>query len=131
MANPESITVTDTTPNNAVSQPDAQSIDTNGTIPVAVGGRTDRLIFEVVNDDNAALTFKVLAGDNPPAIQAPAGDLSVALAASGGGATAKRIVGPFESARFLQADGTINVSFQAATGAPAASIRCYRLPNRF
>lgn len=129
MANPSSLTITDLTRDAAVSLPTAQAIDTNGTVPIAAGGNTGRLLIEVVNTDDAALTVLVKAGDNPPALRSGLGDLSVALAATGGGATASRLIGPFEAARFCQDDGSINVTFTAATGAPAASVRVYRLPK--
>jgi hypothetical protein len=130
MANPASLTINDLAANSAISLPTAQAIDTNGTVPIDAKGQTDLLIIEVVNTDDAALTVAVKAGDNPPAQRAGLGDLSVALAASGGGATASRMIGPFESARFAQDDGKVNVTFTAATGAPAASVRVYRLPRK-
>ncbi len=128
MANPASITVTDLTVNTAVNQPSTQAFDTDGDIPILAAGaaRADRLILEIINTDDAALTVTVKAGDNPPSHLAA--DLAVALAASGT-ATDKRIIGPFESARFLQDDGKILVNFAAATGSPAGTIRAYRLPK--
>lgn len=129
MANPSSLTITSLTRNAATSLPTAQAIDTNGTVPIAAESLMDRLLIEVVNTDDAALTVLVKAGDSPPALRAGQGDLSVALAASGGGATAKRMIGPFESARFAQSDGSIDVTFTAATGSPAAEVRVYRLPK--
>lgn len=129
MANPTTLTITELTRNAATSQPTVDTIDTNGTVPIEAGSLTDRMVIEVVNADDAALTVLVKAGDNPPALRAGQGDLSVALAASGGGATAKRMIGPFESSRFAQDDGSINVTFTAATGAPNAQVRVYRLPK--
>jgi len=126
MANPASITVTACSANSAVNQPAAQTIDTDGTVPITVGGRMDMLILEIINAAAAALTVTIGAGDNPPSPLAA--DLAVALAATGG-ATAKRIIGPFESARFLQSDGTVNVTFLAASSTPNATVRAYRLPK--
>jgi hypothetical protein len=112
--------------NSVVTQPATQAFDTDGDIPIAVGGRMDRLILEIINTAGAALTVTIKAGDNPPSPLAA--DLAVALAATGGG-TAKRIIGPFESARFLQDDGTVLVNFLAASSTPAGTIRAYRLPK--
>ncbi|HEV7701269.1 MAG TPA: hypothetical protein VGO43_13640 [Pyrinomonadaceae bacterium] len=126
MANPAAITVTDCLMNSVVTQPATQAFDTDGDIPIAVGGRMDRLILEIINTAGAALTVTIKAGDNPPSPLAA--DLAVALAATGGG-TAKRIIGPFESARFLQDDGTVLVNFLAASSTPAGTIRAYRLPK--
>lgn len=126
MANPSAITVTACSANSAVNQPAVQTIDTDGTVPIAVGGAMDRLILEVINAAAAALTVTIKAGDNPPSPLAA--DLAIALAATGT-ATDKRIIGPFESARFLQDDGTVNVAFLAASSTPNATVRCYRLPK--
>lgn len=126
MANPASITVTDCVTNSAINQPSTQAFDTDGDIPIAAGGRMCDLILEIINTDNVALTVTVKAGDNPPSPLAA--DLAIALAATGT-ATDKRIIGPFESARFMQDDGTVLVNFLAASGAPAGTIRAYRLPK--
>jgi hypothetical protein len=128
MANPASLTITELTKNAAASLPTAQAIDTNGTVPIAAGSLVDRLLIEVVNTDDAALTVKVVGGTGDQAHNSA--DLSVALAATGGGATAQRMIGPFEAARFCKADGSIDVTFTAATGAPAANVRVYRLPRQ-
>lgn len=50
-------------------------------------------------------TLSILAGDNPPAIAAGQGDLDVTV---GGSATVW--VGPFESGRFLQSDGSLEMT---------------------
>ena len=128
MANPTSFTITELSPNSYASLPTAQAVDTNGTVPIDAKGDIGGIIIEVVNTDDAALTVKILKGDNPPAI-AQGDDLSIALAASGGGATAQRMIGPLEGAKYIQDDGKISVNFTAATGAPAASVRVYRLPR--
>jgi type IV pilus biogenesis protein CpaD/CtpE len=86
----------------------------------------DRLIFEFINAAAAALTITIPAGTSAAAHQAK--DLAIALAATGGG-TAKRIVGPLESARFMKADGTIDLVFLAASSTPNCTVRCYRLPK--
>ncbi len=125
MANPASLTVNELPSNAAVNQPAAQAVDTNGTINVPVKSQTDRLMVEIVNTDDAALTVTIKAGTGVQAHTAR--DLVVSLAASGGG-TANRIIGPLESMRFAKADGSIDIQFAAATGSPAASVRVYRLP---
>jgi hypothetical protein len=129
MANPSTLTITELTRNAATSRPTVDTIDTNGTVPIVAGSSTDRMVIEVVNADDAALTVLIKAGDNPPALRAGQGDLSVALAATGGGATSSRMIGPFESGRFAKNDGDIDVTFTAATGAPNAQVRVYRLPK--
>jgi hypothetical protein len=64
----------------------------------------------------------VLAGDNPPAIAAGLGNLVVNV-----GNNATRWIGPFESGRFLQNDGTILVDI--ATGFVAGTITAFKVPR--
>jgi hypothetical protein len=129
MANPTEITVTDLAANSSVTQPAVNTIDTNGTVPVPAGGATERVVLEVINTDDAALTVTIKAGAaGAGAVRGAIGDLAVSLPASGT-AGDKKIIGPFESARFVQSGGKINVQFAAATGSPAATVRAYRLPK--
>ena len=128
MANPATLTVTDLVANGSVTQPAVNSIDTTGTVPAAVAGAAERVVIEVVNAAVVALTVKVKAGaEGAGAGRGQIGDVSVALAASGS-AGDKKIIGPFESARFVQADGKLNVEFTPASGSPNATVRLYRLP---
>jgi hypothetical protein len=129
MANPTSLIVNDLSANGAITQPAAQTIDTNGTVPLAVEGEHERVLLEVINADDAALTVTVKAGvESAGAMRSSIGDLAVALPASGT-TGANKIIGPFESARFAQSGGAMNVAFLAATGAPNATVRVYRLPK--
>lgn len=61
----------------------------------------ERTVLRVVNGATAG-TVTVLAGGNPPALAAGQGDLAVAV-----GSSATVWVGPLESGRFLQADGSL------------------------
>lgn len=127
MANPEALTVTDLTANGSVAQPTADTIDTNGTVPIAAAdilGATDRLVLEVTESNVRALTVKVLQGDNPPAVRTGVGDLEVAIAQN-----ACKVIGPLEGARFLQSDGTVDVTFTGTGGAASAGVRAYLLPK--
>lgn len=129
MANPSALTVTTLTANGSVAQPAVNTIDTNGTVPAPIESAHELVLLEVINADDAALTVTIESGDEGAgAGRASIGDLSVALSATGGG-TDKKIIGPFEPARFMQALGKLNVTFTAATGAPNATVRCYRLPK--
>lgn len=126
MANPTKLTVTSLALDGSVARPTEDVIDTNGTVPIAaadLAGRTGDLILEVVEQNVATLTVKVLAGDNPPSVRSSLGDLSVTIAKN-----AAKIIGPFESARFMQDDGTVQVSFSEATAA-SAKVRTYLLPR--
>lgn len=121
MANPVNFTVNELSANAAVAQPAAQAVDTNGTINCPVKSQTDRLMIELNNADDAAVTVTVKAGTGSQAHTAR--DLAVTVAA---GAT--KVLGPLESMRFVKADGSIDLGVQAATGSPALNVRVYRLP---
>ena len=127
MANPANLTINEIAANSAMNLPAAQVVDANGTINIPCESLTDRMLIEIVNNDDAALTVTLKAGTM--SVAHTARDLVVALAASGGGATASRMIGPLESARFVKPDGSVDVQFQAATGSPACSVRVYRLPK--
>lgn len=127
MANPASITITELLKDGAQNQPSTQAIDTTGNVPVNAAGLVDRLILEVINLAAVVLTVTVKAGTGDQALIAA--DLAVSMAATGT-ATDKRIIGPFEAARFMKADGSIDVNFNPASGSPNATVRCYRLTNK-
>lgn len=130
MANATAITVTALSANSAgVAQPTADVLDTGTaavTISADVGGRSDLVILEVKNTAGAAnnLTVSVLAGDNPPAFRAGLGTLDTTIAQN-----ATAIIGPFESGRFIQDNGKLDVTFTPAAGTIGANIRCYKLPK--
>ncbi len=123
--NPATLTITDIGESSAVTKPAGDAIDTEGTVPLAADGATERIVLDIENLDDAALTVRIKAGVHE---RGALGDLSVSLAASGGG-TAKRVIGGLESARFAQKGGHMNIEFDAATGAPNALVRAYRLPR--
>ncbi|MFJ2209334.1 hypothetical protein [Streptomyces microflavus] len=64
----------------------------------------------------------IKAGQNPPAIAAAMGDLVVAV-----GNNATRWIGPFESGRFIQADGSLLVDI--ANGFVAGTITAFKIPR--
>lgn len=74
---------------------------TNGTI---AGAEPELLVFRVVNSTTAG-NFVVKAGTLPLAIASGQGDLTTAV-----GISATVWVGPVESGRFLQNDGSLNVT---------------------
>lgn len=130
MSNPAAITITECTANGAINQPAVNTIDTDGIVPVNLGGLgLDRVIIEIINAAAAALTVVVGAGANPPGLQSK--QLSVSLAATGT-ATDKRIIGPFSASRFVKGGsdaGELHLTFTAASSTPNATVRCYRLPK--
>ena len=129
MANPANLTVTDLVANAGLAQPLGDTIDSDGTVPVLAGdlaGATDRLVLHITNTDAVnKLNVTVVHGQNPPAVRESLGSLTVQLVASG-----VALIGPLESARFLQADGTLDVAFATVGGVnAAATARCYLLPR--
>ncbi len=84
------------------------------------------VLFEFTSNHASAVntTFAILAGDNPPAQRAGLGNLDTVCAQN-----VTKLVGPLETARFIQDDGKINVTVTPASGTIAASIRCYKFPK--
>ncbi|WP_200302234.1 hypothetical protein [Streptomyces adelaidensis] len=71
-------------------------------------------------DDDTALTLTVKAGTNPPALAAGQGDLAVSIAFG-----TVRFIGPFESGRFIQSDGSMLIESTTTTG----TITALRIPR--
>lgn len=128
MANATSITVNALAEGGNIAVPTADVLDTGSvavTLAAAVGGVSDRVIFRVKNTAAANLVVSVLAGDKPPAERAGLGALITANIAQ----NAERILGPFESARYIQNDGSLSVTFTPASGTIGATVICYKLPK--
>lgn len=124
MANPANLAIAALATNGSIDRQAAQNIDTNGTVPMPNASPTDRLFIEAANTAAQPLDLTVKAGVNPPALAAR--DLVVTIPAT----TGFKLIGPFESGRFLKADGSIDVQFQAASGSPTLAVRVYRLPKQ-
>lgn len=77
-----------------------------GTIAVA---RPEQLVLRIANTFGTPSAVTILAGANPPAIRAGQGNLAVTVAAT----TGVQYIGPFESDKYLQADGSISIDFAA------------------
>lgn len=132
MANATVIHVRDLVGNGELADPTADVLDT-GTAAVSL--YTDKAVnnaeLVVLKLENTAasdqMTVDVEAGANPPSFRAGIGKLTVTLAGQ-----AIKWVGPFESARFLQADGTLKItSTPASTKTQTLKITCFRLPKNF
>ncbi len=124
MANPAELTVTSLVANDMTAQPAGDTIDSDGTVPINSAGRSDLLLMEVTSGI-ADLVVTLLHGDNPPAFRAGLGDVAHTLALAAVG-----VFGPFEAARFMQSDGSIDVKFEVeGAGEAAATVRTYRLPR--
>jgi hypothetical protein len=103
------VTVTALSGNSGVAQPAGTTIDpTNGH--VINNAKPEQLILRVTNTNGTQRTLTIKAGDYPPAVAAGLGDYTIVIAATTGVA----IVGPFESGRFLQSDGTLQIDCEAS-----------------
>jgi hypothetical protein len=82
----------------------------------------EETILRVTNTNGTDRIITIKAGDNPPALGAGLGDLAVTVAAT----TGVQWLGPFESGRFLQSDGTMEIDVVAShTG----TITAFRVPR--
>ncbi|GLZ34886.1 hypothetical protein Lesp02_70730 [Lentzea sp. NBRC 105346] len=80
---------------------------TNGhTIAAA---KPERTMLRVNNTSGASKNVTIKAGTYPPAWAAGQGDLVVAV-----GATSTQWIGPLESGRFLQSDGSLSIDLGAS-----------------
>lgn len=83
------------------------------TTAVPSASNMDRLVLFVATTNGADKTVTIKAGTGATvagaAFRASMGDLVVTAHASSGGG----VIGPLESARFAQSDGSINIDFQS------------------
>lgn len=104
----------------AIDQANGMVISTTQTgFPAARTG--SRLILEVFNTFAGIKTVIVRAGAKPPAQRSDLGDLTANIAAS----TGRTLIGPLDTSRFAQADGSINVDFGSGT---TGTVNAYLLP---
>jgi hypothetical protein len=113
------VTVTTLTANDDTANPAGDAVDpTNGHI--ISGVPLEELVLEINSTFAGAKTFTVKAGANPPAEMAGQGDITVSLNAVVGR------VGPFTSARFAQADGSLWLDVAAAA---TGTVKAFHIPR--
>lgn len=97
------------------------------TSNIPATGNADRLLLYVANSASGTKTVTVKAGASPvPAFRGGEGDLTTGnMTASTGTA----FIGPLETARFAQSDGTINVDFSSGTTGTIWAILLPRAPQ--
>ena len=115
--------VTNFTANAGLADPAPTAIDQANGMNVAAKGLSAHIVLRIKNTAGASKNVIVRAGVAPPALSAGQVTLPVAVAA---GAT--KWLGPFESARFAQADGSVNVDFETGT---TGEITAFRSTGRF
>ena len=86
------------------------------------GARPEVLVLRVKNTTAGALNAIVRAGVQPLAPSSGQGDLTVSVAASG-----TVWIGPLESARFLQNDGSISLDLQTGF---AGNVTAFKVNRR-
>jgi hypothetical protein len=80
------------------------------TAVITPTGPLEEMVIEISNTYAGAIVPVVKAGANPPASSAGLGDLTLTTLANTSG---RGILPPLESARFLQANGTLRIDFPA------------------
>jgi hypothetical protein len=114
----DAVAITPLSPDVAVAPPAGTTINvTNGAV-INGAGDTKRILVRMTNTAGVPKNITFKAGVNPPAVRKGLGDLIVAVPAT----TGERLV-VIESARFAQADGSINIDFEAATAGIVSAVR--------
>lgn len=108
------LTYSNLVPNDNLTQPAGTTLVAAPTNNMQLANAFPELtLLRVTNtDDDTALTFTVKAGDYPPALAAGQGDLTVSVAFG-----TVEFIGPFESGRFVQSDGSMLFESTTTTGA--------------
>lgn len=110
----------------AIDQANGMNVALASTaIPSQAGGASLVLRVANTNGSNRVVTIKAGAAldtGNPPAFRQSLGDLAVTVAAT----TGVEWIGPFDTSRFIQKDGSINIDFAASF---AGTITAFLLPK--
>ena len=116
------LTYTTLVANDGVLQPAGTTLVAAPTNDMRLASaEPEKTVLRITNtDDDTALTITVKAGDYPPAIAAGQGDLTESVAF---GTT--HYIGPFESGRFMQSDGSMMIESSTTTG----TITCLKVPR--
>ncbi len=107
-------TLTPNTPTNGLGTTTNIDATNSHSITVPASATPGELLLIAKNTTASTKTVTVKAGANPPAVRKGLGDMT-ALSLTDGSTTATYgVIGPFEAARYMQADGTINVDVAAS-----------------
>lgn len=108
-------------PNGNLAQPAGTTTVVAPTNNMKVADAFAELTLLRVVNTGVQQVIKVKAGTGPQAVAAGQGDLSVTVAAT----TGVQFIGPFESGRFIQSDGSLLI--EAAT--VDATITAFKIPR--
>jgi hypothetical protein len=114
------LTVTDLVANASVAEPAGNAVDVANGHYVPGSVPLEELVIDVNQTFAGAKNITIKAGANPPALAAGQGDLVIAINA------ATRRIGPFTSARFSQADGSLWIDLEAGT---TGTIKAIHMPR--
>ena len=119
------VTVTKLVKDAATNAPTNVAIVHGDGAAIAAGGDAFGLQIELTNTfaGEKVMTIKA-ATANRAAVRSGIGDLAITFAAGDGTPVVKKVL--LESARFVQADGTIHIDFAADT---TGFMRAYRVPR--
>lgn len=107
--------------NSALADPAGTAVDITND-HVINSAKPELTVLRVTNTHSSVHVVTVKAGDYPPALASGQGDLAVTIGAT----TGVQWIGPFESGRFLQSNGTMEIDIEAAhTG----NITAFLLPR--
>lgn len=95
--------------NSNLSDPAGTTLDATNDHVIAAA-KPELTILRVTNTNGTDRIITIKAGDSPPALAQGLGDLAVTVAATSG----VQWLGPFESGRFLQSDGTMEIDVVAS-----------------
>lgn len=122
MAN-TTVHVTTLAANTATAKPAGTAIVAANTHVITPTKPLRKVLVRLINTTASTKVWTVVAGDNPPADASGQGNLDVSL--TDGSTTAQETWLVLDSARFLQNDGTIQVTVAAST---TGFIEAFQLP---
>lgn len=107
--------------NSSLAQPAGTTLVVAPTNNLQISDAVPEYTLLRVANTGAEQDITIKAGDNPPALAAGQGDLVVTVPAT----TGVRFIGPFESGRFIQSDGSMLIEAETVDG----TITALRIPR--
>jgi hypothetical protein len=104
------VTVTALPAGSAIAESAGTTADPTNDHVVTPTGPLEDLVLVFKNTNGSARTATILKGDSPPALSAGQGDLVISVPATSG----VRMITGLESARYLHADGTIEIDLETS-----------------
>lgn len=95
---------------------------TNGHNVALAGVPLEEVVFRFLNTNGTNRVATIKAGANPPALSSGLGDTAMTVTAT----TGDFWIGGLESARYLQADGSVNIDLAASFAGTVFAIRVPR-----